>query len=131
MKVFGKCENCEQKNGFWTFTNTRIDYAKNVGEYKTLKCKNCGHSHNIHVDDLFAKESKVAHIVALLIFLIGTPLAFFILNPILVGETNHYTVYIVGGFMVVPVIIFGIIKKQDETRVSAFNRVKLRSRRKK
>ena len=130
MRVFGKCNNCNHEIGFRTFDNTQVDFAKNNGEFKTIACENCGSENKFHVDELFAKESKFAHIVALLIFIIGTPLTFFILNPILISERNHYMIYFIGGFMLVPVVAFRIIKRQDQTRVSSFNRIKLKPRKK-
>ena len=98
------------------------------GENKTLNCKTCGIKTEFHVDELYTKESKIAQIGAGLIFLIGTPLMFFFVNPIFSGNRNHYVIYIVGGFLLVPVVAYGIIKKQDQTRVSSFNRSNLKGR---
>ena len=64
----------------------------------------------------------------LLIFLIGTPLLWLLINPIFASSKNNYVVYIIGGFMLVPVIAFAIINKQDQARVSNFNRRKLKGR---
>ena len=98
------------------------------GERKTFNCKDCGIKTEFHVDELYAKESKIAQIIASLIFLIGTPLIFFFVMPGFTGSRNHYVIYIVGGFLLVPVIAYGIIKKQDQTRVNSFNRCKLKGR---
>ena len=128
MKIYGKCKNCKTEIGFSTSANTRVEFAMQNGERKSLNCKKCGTKTEFHVDELFTKESKIAQIGAGLIFLIGTPLIFFVLNPIFSGSRNHYVIYIVGGFLLVPVIAYGIIKKQDQTRVSSFNRSKLKGR---
>ncbi|MCF8716480.1 hypothetical protein JM658_16785 [Joostella atrarenae] len=128
MKVHGKCEKCKTEIGYSTSANTRVEFAMQDGEKKTLNCKNCGIKTEFHVDELYTKESKLAQIGAGLIFLVGTPLMFFFVNPIFSGSRNHYVIYIVGGFLLVPVIAYGIIKKQDQTRVSSFNRSKLKGR---
>ena len=128
MKVYGKCKNCQSEIGYSTSANTRVEFAMQDGEKKTLKCKNCGKGTEFQVDELFTKESKVAKIGAGLILLIGTPLMFLFVNPIFTGSRNHYVIYIVGGFLLVPIIAYGIIQKQDRTRVNSFNRSKLKGR---
>lgn len=128
MKIYGKCKNCQNEIGYSTNANTRVEFAMQDGENKTLNCKKCGMKTEFHVDELFTKESKIAQIGAGLIFFIGTPLMFLFVNPIFTGSRNHYVIYIVGGFLLVPVIAYGIIKKQDQTRVSSFNRRKLKGR---
>jgi|SRR5690554_464836 len=128
MKIYGKCKNCQNEIGYSTNANTRVEFAMQDGENKTLNCKKCGMKTEFHVDELFSKESKIAQIGAGLIFFIGTPLMFLFVNPIFTGSRNHYVIYIVGGFLLVPVIVYGIIKKQDQARVSSFNRRKLKGR---
>lgn len=128
MKVYGKCKKCETEIGYSTSANTRVEFAMHDGEKKTLTCKNCGTKTEFHVDELYTKESKIAQIAAGLILLVGTPFIFLFVNPIFSESRNHYSVYIVGGFLLVPVIAYGIIKKQDQTRVNSFNRKKLKGR---
>ena len=128
MKVYGKCQKCKSEIGYSTSVNTRIEFAMQVGENKSLNCKDCGIKTVFHVDELYTKESKIAKIGAGLIFLIGTPLIFFLVNPIFTNSRNHYVIYVIGGFLLVPVIAYGIIKKQDQIRVNSFNRNKLKGR---
>ncbi|WP_310993127.1 hypothetical protein [Aequorivita marina] len=128
MKIYGKCKNCQNEIQYSTSANTRVEFAMQDGENKTLNCKNCGIKTEFHVDELFTKESKIAQIGAGLIFFIGTPLMFLFVNPIFTGSRNHYVIYIVGGFLLVPIIAYGIIKKQDQTRMNSFNRRKLKGR---
>ena len=128
MKVYVKCPKCENELGYSTNANTRVEFAMQDGENKKLTCKNCGRTTDFHVDELNAKESNLAKIGAGLIFLIGTPLMFLFVSPIFTGSRNHYIIFIVGGFLLVPVVAYGIIKKQDQVRVSSFNRKKLKGR---
>ena len=128
MKVYVKCPKCENEIGYSTNANTRVEFAMQNGENKKLTCKNCGRTTDFHVDELNAKESNLAKIGAGLIFLIGTPLMFLFVSPIFTGSRNHYVIFIVGGFLLVPIVAYGIIKKQDQVRVSSFNRKKLKGR---
>ena len=128
MKVYGKCQNCSNEIGYSTSVNTRVEFAMKEGDFKELKCLECNTISEVNVDLLYAKQSKTAQIGAGLIFLIGTPLAFLIASSVFTGTTNHYVIYIVGGFLLVPVYIYIIINKQDQTRVSDFNRRKVKGR---
>ncbi|SEC23617.1 hypothetical protein SAMN05192540_2687 [Maribacter dokdonensis] len=128
MKVYVKCPKCENELGYSTNANTRVEFAMQDGENKKLTCKKCGRTTDFHVDELNAKESNLAKIGAGLIFLICTPLMFLFVSPIFTGSRNHYVIFIVGGFLLVPVVAYGIIKKQDQVRVSSFNRKKLKGR---
>ena len=128
MKVNGTCKKCKNEVGYSTNANTRIEFAMQEGETITLNCEKCRSKKPFHVDELYAKESKIAQIGAGLIFLIGTPLMIFFVKPTFLGSSNHYVAYIVGGFLLVPVIAYGVIKKQDQTRVNSFNQRKLKGR---
>lgn len=126
MKVYGKCKNCQSEIGYRTGAGTRVEFAMYDGDSKTLKCENCGTETEFHVDELYAKESKIAQIIALIVFLVGTPTVFFLVNPII--ENNNYMVYIFGGYLLLPVIVYALVRKQDQARVNSFNRRKLRGR---
>jgi len=128
MKVYGKCKSCKTENGYSTDSNTRVEFAMMDSETIKLNCKNCAKIREYHVDELYAKPSKTAQLIAGLIFLFGTPLMIFAINPIFNGTSNHYIVYIVGGFLLVPIFAYAVINKQDQTRVSDFNRRKLKGR---
>ena len=128
MKVYGKCKNCKDEIGYSTYANTRVEFAMKGGDKKTLNCKSCGTNTEFHVDELYAKKSKLAQIIAGLIFFIGTPLTLLFAFPILSESKNHYVIYLVGGLLLAPVLAYRIIKKQEQTRVSSFNRRKLKGR---
>lgn len=128
MKVYAKCKKCENEIEYSTSANTRVEFAMYEGEIKKLDCKNCGTKAEFHVDELFAKASKMVQMGAGVIFLIGTPLMIFFLYPIFTESRNHYVIYIVGGCLLVPVTMYGMIKSQDRTRVNTFNRSYLKGR---
>jgi hypothetical protein len=128
MKVYGKCKKCKNEIVYTTNANTRVEFAIQEGETKTLICKNCKVKTEFKVDELYAKESKIAQIGAGLIFLIGTPLMFLFVNPVFSGSKSHYVIYTVGGFLLVPVLIYGYMNQHDRARVNGFNRSKLKGR---
>ncbi|WP_299781495.1 hypothetical protein [uncultured Formosa sp.] len=128
MNVYGKCKKCKQEIKFYTNANTRVEFAMQDGENKTLTCKKCEIQTVFCVDELYAKESKIAQIGAGLIFLVGTPIMFYFVSPMFMESKAHYLIYAVGGFLLIPVIIFGVIKEQERIRVNSFNRSKLKGR---
>ncbi len=128
MKVYGECYSCNNEISYSTGANTRVEFAMQDGENINLNCKNCGVNTEFNVDKLYAKESKFANIVAGLFFLIGTPLVFFFVSPVFTGSRNHYAIFVIGSFLLVPVFAYVVIKKQDRTRVNSFNRSKLKGR---
>ena len=128
MKVYGKCKNCGTENGYSTSAYTRVEFAMQDGETKKLICQNCGIDTEFHADELFAKPSKISQLIAGLIFFLGTPIMFLIISPIFTGSRSHYVIYIVGGFILIPIFAYIVINKQDQIRVSNFNRRKLKGR---
>lgn len=128
MKVYGVCKNCKKELSYATSASTRVEFAMQDGESKTLNCNNCGTNSKFHVDDLKAKHSKLAQLSGGLILLIGTPIVFFILNPIFTGSRSHYSIYAVGGFLLIPILTYAAVNKQDQIRVSSFNNRKLKGR---
>lgn len=128
MKVYGKCKNCQSEIEYSTSENTRVEFAMRVGENKTLNCKSCNTTSDFHVDELYAKESKIAQIGAGIVSLIGIPLVFFVVNPVFTSSENNNSFYVVGGFLLTPIVIYGIFKNQDQNRVNSFNRHKLKGR---
>lgn len=117
MKIYGKCGNCKNEIEFRTYSNTRAEFAMNEGEIKKPNCKNCGQNNEIHVDELYAKESKLALIIAGIIFLVGT-----------ITIILTFPLMFMVGFIGVPLIAYGIIRKQERTRVNSFNHSKLKGR---
>lgn len=125
MKLFSICRDCKQEMMFKSDSNTRVEFAMNEGKTRKIRCKHCGAANNIHVNDIYATESKLALLIALLVFAVGTPLTFFLMINIMTVTVNHYVILMAGGILLVPVFIYIMISKQEQTRVSGFNRIKL------
>ena len=127
MKLYTKCKHCKNELKCSSLAGTRVEFAMQKWEKKDLKCNSCETKNEYHVDELYAKPSRIAEILAGLIFIVGTPLVFLFLSPIVL-RGGAFAVFIISGLFLVPVIVFGIIKKQDQIRVKAFNRSKLKGR---
>ena len=122
MKVYTKCKKCKSDISFSTWETDRVGLKMSKGESIKLTCKKCNFSANYAIDDFKAKESKIAHLIALLVFLIGTPILFILLWDKMFKTNNIYTIYGLVIPLIIPSIIFTIISRNDRLRVSSFNR---------
>ncbi|MBR9860224.1 hypothetical protein GYB22_05660 [bacterium] len=123
MRVYTNCPKCNTEISTSTTKNTRVEFVMKYGETKNIKCKQCNTETEVHVDELEAKPSRFALIVALIVLFIGTPLFFFGINT-LYSSSGARTYIIIGGFLIVPFMIYNSIRKQDEARVKMFNSMK-------
>lgn len=96
------------------------------GRLRKLGCRNCGNEFELFVNDIYAHKSKLSVFVAGFVFLIGTPLVLYFLKDILLKLRGPYIILVVAGFILVPSIVYIILVKDDEKRVSAFNRLKVK-----
>lgn len=103
-----------------TNTNTRVEFAMRDGEQKNFKCTNCGEENIIHVDKFYAKKSKLPFLTSVFAGIIVTI------------ATLYFILFTQSNFIIIalgiPFVIYFILRKQDETRVSDFNRRKLKGR---
>ena len=120
MKVYGKCKSCKNEIGYRTNANTRVEFAMHDGEIKKLNCKNCGTNTEFHVDELYAQRSKMPYIIVGL-----TILTIIIVTLYFLFFSDSKYVIIAFGL---PLIVYLILTKQDQIRVSDFNRRKLKGR---
>lgn len=124
MPVFYTCNKCKSENKFKTYSSTRVEFAMNHGEKLSLKCSACNYSNTLEVNDFYAKKSNLALIVAGTIAVIGTPIAFYLFYYFAQQASNYYNLYLIGGYFILPITVYGMILKQDRERVSRFNRNK-------
>ena len=122
MKLYAVCIKCKSDIPFWTWNVHRTDFKKSNNEWITLNCKKCNHKDKYHIDTISARESKVALISGLTIFLVGTPLLFIFLWDYLFTTNNIYTIFGLVAPLIIPSLIYGIISKNDLQRVRNFNR---------
>jgi len=121
MRLYIKCSNCSNEISFWTWSSDRVSLKMTHGDKIELDCKNCNTTKKYFIDDLRAKKSKIALIIASIIFIIGTPIVLILLWDY-IWQTGLYgalgLILIIG----IPSTIYGIINKNDSQRISLFNR---------
>src|SRR5690606_13798067 len=120
MKVYGKCKSCNNEVSFRTYANTRVEFAMQDGETKKINCKNCGTNTEFHVDELYANRSNMPYLMvalAILTIIIITLYFLFFID-------NNYVIIAFG----LPFVVYLILTKQDQVRVSNFNNRKLKGR---
>jgi hypothetical protein len=120
MKVYGRCHGCKKPFSVRTDAHTRVEFAMNHGEVYQSSCTNCGFTSRVHVDKLKAKPVKVTFLLIGMAIAIGAIILlyflFFVDRPYVIVLTT------------LPFVVYFIIKKQDQTRVSDFNSRKLKGR---
>ncbi|MDO7171875.1 hypothetical protein [Mariniflexile sp. AS56] len=122
MKLFATYSNCKHEINFSSNYNTRVELAMYDGEIKTLNCKNCNLNSNFKVNELYAKESKTALIIASLILIIGTPILIYYIPMFLLRHGGLYSTLAIASFFLIPVIVYSNILKEERIRVNTFNR---------
>jgi len=126
MNIHVTCHSCGHEISKWVWLGTRVDLARQKGEQVELECRACHGRSRYHVDDFKAKASKFAQVSAFLIFLLGTPLTLIFLWHPLLSLSWSYAMVIIGGLIMVPVTVYALMIRDDNNRVSSFNRYKLK-----
>ena len=121
MKLYTKCSTCMTDISLWTWYSDRIDFKKSNKDFINLTCKKCKQTDRYNIDNVKAKESNTAQIIALSIFLIGTPVLLIFLWDYIFKINNIYAILILILPLIVPSLIYSIIIKNDRQRVRLFN----------
>ena len=125
MRLYTNCKSCKKEVRFFTWEADRIRLAMDKGKKIELKCKNCNHVYKYNLNDLTAKESKIALAIGLLIFLVGTPLTVYWLWKYLFKMSLVYSTITIASLIGVPLTIFILIEKGQREKVSRFNNFKI------
>ncbi len=125
MKLYTNCKKCKKEIRFSTWEPDRTRLAMTQGKKLELKCKKCGQTQKYHVNELIAEESKIALIIGLLIFLVGTPLTVYWLWGYLFKVALIYSTITIAALIGVPLTIFTLIERGQREKVSRFNSFKL------
>tara|TARA_B100000780_G_C21120567_1_gene453830 strand:+ start:2362 stop:2730 length:369 start_codon:yes stop_codon:yes gene_type:complete len=116
MKVYWSCPTCKEENSKNTFHTDRVEFAMREGEIQKVKCVRCNKYAEIPVDDFYAQKSNLIALIAGGIALLGTPFIFY--YSMYIASENYY---IIGGYMLTPIVIYSIMMQQENTRVTRFN----------
>jgi len=125
MILQSKCHNCGNPIRFFSFASDRLELSKFKTQTKIgFKCRKCGQTDKYDINDVFAK-SKIIQILALVIFLIGTPLVLILLWDYIWTFRNVYAVATMTGLIMIPSLIYGIMTKNINMKQRTFNQIKI------
>lgn len=92
------------------------------GKSSTFICKHCGKRNVVDNFDYYAKESKIISLIAFLILIIGTPAIFFYFKDYILSSKNSYNALTMASMLIIPSIVFVLLKKEENNRIKTFNR---------
>lgn len=128
MKVYTRCTECREEITFSTFAPNRVEMAMRDGENKKLDCFSCHARITVPIDDIYTKKSTLINWMGLFLFIVGSALTFLFAYPLLYQTNNPYGIYVTSVPLLLPGVIYALLKKQDSDRVSKFNRHNLKGR---
>ena len=104
-----------------SWVSTRVDLKMKLGDKIEISCKKCNRTDRYSINDLKARESKIAALIGLVILVIGTPIILFFLWDF-IWQSGLYGAFGLILIVGIPGSIFMIINKNEQNRVSSFNR---------
>jgi len=109
-----------------TFEPDRVEFSKSKGDKIELTCLHCGQTDFYHLNKIKATESKIAQLIGLTIFIIGTPLTIYFIWDYFFRFTYIYVIAGLIGLIGVPFMIYSLIDKDQRKKVKRFNNYKIR-----
>jgi len=125
MRLYTNCHKCKKEIKFSSWVSDRIELSKSKGNKIELTCKNCGQKDLYHVNRIIASESKIAKIIGLIIFLVGTPLMFLWIWDYIFQSAYVYVIAGLIGLIGIPAMIYSIIEKEQKNKIRLFNNCKI------
>mgnify|MGYP006902790604 FL=1 len=95
-----------------------------------FECKYCGSQNSIHANKVFAKESKIALFLAILVFLLGTAGIVWWVYILFAKNENMGQPALIAqlfGLVTIPSMVYYVIAREDAKRVRIFNAGKVRN----
>ena len=121
MKVYSTCTDCKKEISIRTWATTRVDLKMKHGDSIELHCKACNKSDKYLINDIIAKDSKIAILVGLIVLIIGTPITLILLWDY-IWQSGLYGAFGLILIIGIPSFIYMIINNNDQKRVRFFNR---------
>ena len=122
MILFTNCKSCKSEISFRKLFSDRVEFKKLVGDSLELTCKSCNKTDKYRTDNVKAKESKLALLIAFLIFLIGTPILLLFLWDYFFKVNYFYAMLGLFLPLTIPSTIYLIINRNERLKVRLFNR---------
>lgn len=121
MKLIVNCKHCRKEIRVRKSVSDRGELAREKGDQFTLKCGKCSRKESYHVNEVRAQESKSIALIALLVFVFGTAIIGYELKAYLFMPNNPYGAISVGGMLLIPIVVYGLLIKQERDQVTLFN----------
>jgi len=125
MRLYTNCNNCKKEIRFSSWESDRVELSKSKGNNIELTCSNCQHQDFYHVNRINAIESKIAQIIGLTIFLVGTPLMFLWIWDYMIQFTYIYVIAGLVGIIGVPFMIYSVFEREQRKKIRQFNNYKI------
>mgnify|MGYP006995672951 CR=1 FL=1 len=125
MRLYANCHNCRNEIRFSTSEPDRVELSKSKGNKIELTCNHCGQTDSYHVNKIKATESKIAQIIGLIIFIVGTPLTLYLIWGYIFRFTYIYVIAGLIGLIGIPFMIYAIIEKEQRKKIRLFNNYKI------
>ena len=121
MKIYARCKECKSEIALWTRAANRVDLKMKHRDSIELHCKLCNKIYKYSIDELKAKQSKIALLTGALILITGAPVIIILLWDYIwkSGLYNAFGLILIIG---IPGCVYTIISKNDQIRVNNFNR---------
>ncbi len=121
MKLYTRCTNCKNEITVKSWATTRVDLKMNSGDNIEITCKYCNKTDKYSIDDLKAKESKIAVVIGFAALIIGTPIILILLWDY-IWKSGLYGAFGLISIIGIPGFVFIIINKNEQRKVNSFNR---------
>jgi hypothetical protein len=126
MIITTKCKNCKEPLSCKINFSDKVGFAMENGEFVEIKCDQCSAIGKYHIDTFYAKSNKSSLIIAVIIFLIGTPLMLYLVWDKIINSGCVLCIAVIIIPIIIPSLIYGIIVKNCRIKTNAFNRHKLK-----
>lgn len=125
MRLYTDCHNCHKQINFFSLAEDRGELFRDKDSVEfNLICKKCNQKSQYHVNKIYAKENKLALVIGLTFFLIGTPITICLLWEYLL-KVDPFSISYFLGVIAIPFTIYSLIKKTQHKKVRLFNQYKV------
>lgn len=126
MRIHGKCSRCARGISIFTLYPTRVDLARDKGEYIAIECRFCKNSEKYHLNDLKAFSSPYFGLIYGIAILVDVLLFLPIFDTF--NLSNSYKAGLIFISAATTVAVCALAFKRNRQKVSHFNRVFLKQK---
>lgn len=127
MVLYTYCNSCKNSIKLPFSEFSRADIAIKKGNFIEIRCNKCYHKDNYHLNSIMAKKSPIAVIFSLIILFFGTPILLYYFGDYFFKTTNLKIIGLLIGVVGIPTIMYNLINKEEQKKVSGFNSFKIKN----